>query len=267
MKLVARAARRLTAPLRLLPDFIIIGAQKCGTTSLYEYLEVDPAVGSASKKEVHFFDLRYARGVGYYRTHFPSSLYRRYTERKRGEPFITGEASPYYLYHPAVPERVRRLLPQAKLIAMLRNPADRALSHYHHEARAGREALTFEEALDREAERLGSGGAEEPGTAHRRHSYLSRGLYAEQLERWFALFPREQFLILQSERFYADPAAAMEEVQAFLGLPARHTAEYTRRNSGRYDRMDPALRWRLSDYYRHHNQRLYGLLGVDYGWE
>jgi hypothetical protein len=264
-----RLTRRLTSRLRLLPDFLVVGAQRAGTTSLYQYLVAHPQVGAPYRKEVHFFDLHFARGVGWYRAHFPLRA-RRAAFARSGKRFLCGEASPYYLYHPAVAERVARTLPDARLLAILRNPVDRAFSHYHHERERGRETLSFEEALEREPERLAgetervaAGGSSE---AHRVFSYLARGRYAEQLQPWLARFPRDRLLVLGSEAFYADPRGAMARVFAFLGLPP-HEGAHRVYNASRYPAMDRATRRRLLDLFAAENQRLFALLGERFDWE
>ena len=139
-------SRLASGHMRSLPDFIMIGGMKCGTTSLFQYLQQHPGVSRVYVEEVHFFDLHYGRGLNWYRAHFPV--------KGKGEATICGDDSPYYIFHPLVPARVREDVPGAKLIALLRNPVDRAYSHYHHELRRGREDLSFEKALDREEERL-----------------------------------------------------------------------------------------------------------------
>src|SRR5579863_6754349 len=126
-----KAVRAASSRIRLLPDFMIIGTQKGGTTSLYNYLIDHPNISSIFKKEPHFFDFNFYKGVSWYRAHFPSLLEKYYSERVHGQKFITGEASPYYLYHPLVPQRIKETMPTAytKFIVLLRNPIDRAYSH------------------------------------------------------------------------------------------------------------------------------------------
>ena len=186
---------------------------------------------------------------------------------------MTVDASPYYLFHPHAPERAARLLPEVKLVALLRNPVDRAFSHYQHEVRGGRETLSFEAAVAAEPERLA--GEEErlggdPGYYsynHHRYSYLSRGRYVEQLRRWAEHFPRERLLVLQSEWLFRDPAAATEAVQRFLGLRPHRGEQYRPFLQGRYDREIPAeLRRRLADHFEPHNRELYRWLGEEYDW-
>ena len=163
--LLEKLLRATTYPLRLLPDFLIIGTQRGGTTSLYNYLVEHPGIGAASIKEVHFFDTpHFKQGLAWYRGHFPSAFQRYYVERSLKHGFVTGEASPYYLFHPHAPKRVAGLMPQMKLIVMLRNPVDRAYSHYHHEVAGGHEKLaTFEEAIACEDERLAGEAREDAG--------------------------------------------------------------------------------------------------------
>jgi hypothetical protein len=179
----------------------------------------------------------------------------------------------YYLLHPLVPERAARLLPDAKLIAVLRNPVDRALSHHQHEVRGGREPLSFVEALDRESERL-AGEEErlrrEPGYYsynHHRYTYTRRGLYLEQLLRWVEHFPRARLLVLQSERLFRQPAEVMATIHDFVGLRPHRLEGYPTFLAGNYDRgMPPDLRRRLSAYFEPHNRALYQWLGEEFDW-
>lgn len=263
--------RGLTAGLRLLPDFIIIGTQRGGTTSLYKYLCSHPDIGAASRKEVHYFDRSFSEGTSFYRSFFPLAAQRAWWETVLRRKFLTGEASPYYLYHPLVPQRVQGLVPNARFLAVLRNPVDRAFSQYQMVRRRGWEPLSFEEALDREQERLAAverlpEDARYKEAAHRNYSYTARGRYAEQLERWFGLYPREQFLILNSERFYADTAAAMDRVLQFLGMPSAPVACSKPYNKAEYSGMTPATRQRLNEYFAPENERLFRLLGERFDW-
>jgi hypothetical protein len=191
----------------------------------------------------------------------------------RGQPLLAGEASPYYLFHPHAARRAAATLPQLRLIALLRNPADRAYSHYQHSVRRGAEKLSFEEALAREPERLAGEEARLEQDEryisynHQNYSYLARGIYVDQLARWLGAFPRDQLLVVPSERLYAAPQAAIGRVLAALGLPPVPAASYRRPRSPGYPPMDPATRRRLLDYFAPHNRRLYDLLGERFYWE
>lgn len=264
--------RILTSPMRVLPDFIIIGTQKGGTSSLYRYLSEHPDVEASAGKEVHYFDRRYGRGQYWYRAHFPTAWQRRECQRRTGHQPLTGEATPYYLFHPLAPHRVHALVPDVKLIALLRDPVERAYSSYQHQVRAGEESLPFLEAIEREHERL-AGAAEcleERGSgkarAHRKYSYLARGVYVDQLEAWLSVFPRSQLLIIRSEDFFDEPEAVFREVLGFLNLRPWQPRALHRFNSAEYGQMDPDVRRRLAQYFAPHNQRLYALLGRDFEW-
>ena len=251
---------------RRLPTFLVIGAQRAGTTSLYNYLTAHPGIAAAATKEVHFFDVHYSKGPAWYEAQFPS----------RGEAQITGEASPYYLFHPLAAARAAAFLPDAKLIVLLRNPVDRALSHHQHETRRGKETLPLAQALALEESRL-RGEAEriatEPGyrsTAHQWHSYRARGCYMDQIENWLRSFRSEQLLVLLSEQFYADPSTALRQVTEFIGaepLAARSAGDFEQFNKAEYGEMPPEVREELVRFYRPHNCRLAEFLGHDPGWD
>jgi hypothetical protein len=270
---LSRNLRKLTASIRLLPDFLIIGAQRCGTTSLYRYLCSHPWIAPATKKETHYFDLHYDRADRWYRRHFPTWLYKRYCQYLLKQDIITGEATPMYLFHPLSPHRIAGLLPDIKLIVLLRNPIDRAYSNYWHEVRRGNETLSFDEAIDHEPDRV-QGERERIILHHGRcyapafwqHSYLARGIYNDQLRVWHKLYPREQFLILRSEDFYAAPAKTLDKVFDFLGLPSWELKDHTIYQNGSYPQMPVPTRKKLKAYFQPHNERLYAFLGYDFDW-
>lgn len=264
--------RRATSRERALPDALIIGGQKCGTSSLFSYLTANPAVVGGERKEIHFFDRFYERGPAWYRAQFPT---RRELEKRAassgGRPVVC-EATPDYVANPLVPSRVHGLLPDAKLIALLRDPVARAVSHYHHSLRKGHEPLSLQEALDRESERL-DGERErilsEPlyqSFADQHYSYLARGRYAEQLEWWLAVFPRDQLLVLDSSELFADPGAVVKRVCEFLGVESRGLASYPALGNRGYPKMDDEVKQRLKDYFAPHDARLWELLGTRFSW-
>jgi hypothetical protein len=263
----------------MLPSFLIIGAQRAGTTALFYYLRIHPEIAPPRRadtdvdwpKEIHFFDERFDKGIEWYRSFFPLAV-RQQLARKRGGDLITGEGTPSYLFYPHVPERVAATLPDVRLIAMLRDPVERAYSHYQLMARTGREKLSFEDALAAEEERL-AGEKEQLATDpdrraphHRHRSYVARGLYAEQLERWLAHFPREQLLVLRAEDFRTRPAEIYAEVLAFLGIRAWNPRKFVPRNIGTYAPIDPRTRAQLEERFADSNARLAQVLGMDFNW-
>lgn len=264
--------RILTSKIRLMPNFIIIGAQRCGTTSLYNYLIEHPCVAPSFQKEVHFFDNNFRKGIAWYRAHFPTLLYKYYVEKIHKRKLITGEASPYYIFHPHAPRRIKKILPHVKLIILLRNPVDRAFSHYHHEVRLGFETLSFEDAIKKESERL-NGEKEKMlqdedyySFNYQHYSYLQRGIYIDQIKVWFHLFPRKQILILKSEDFYADPPTTLRQVFRFLNLPNWELREYKKYNYTIYSKMSTTLRNRLIEYFKPYNEQLSEFLGMNFDW-
>jgi Sulfotransferase domain len=263
-----------------LPDYVVIGAQKCGTTYFYHLLTQHPYVEPAAAKELHFFDIVFDLGVEWYRRCFPTPGW------IDGRRTITGEATPYYLFHPHAAKRMARVIPQARLIALLRNPVDRAYSLYHQQVRKGLEDLKFEEAIEAEEARMR--GEMDKMLEDERYvsfdlqdfSYLSRGIYVDQLLRWSGFFGREQMFVLKSEDFFDNPRQTLKTVFSFLELPAwepqvleprdkRDKARYDRfiRMEGGYEeQMAPATRRRLEAFFEPHNRRLYEYLGKDFGW-
>jgi Sulfotransferase domain len=259
-----RRARLATAGARRLPDFLVIGAQRAGSTALFAQLCAHPAVAAPSHKEIHYFDLQSFRGRRWYRSHFPPAA------SSRGR--ITGEASPYYLFHPAVPARVAEALPEVRLIALLRDPVARAYSHYQLSVRDGHEPLGFEEALRAEPERLA--GEEERlladgayrSHAHRHQSYAARGAYAEQLRRWHTHVAPERLLVISSEELFADPAGTAGAVLEFLGLEAEAIPPLPVRNQRPYPAMSDEARSLLEARFEEPNRQVYELVGRDLGW-
>lgn len=264
------AARRYLPPPRVLPDFIIIGARKCGTTFLYSNLVRQRGFLPAQKKEVEFFDKFYGKGPDWYRAHFPTTVAMGAAGLIRGRPAITGESSPLYLFHPRAPERVQAVVPGARLIVLLRNPVDRAYAHYKHQARRHIGAATFEEALEAEAIFERSQAAEELRLLMTRDdyvsiprqvlSYLSGGVYVSQLQGWFARFRADRILVIQSEEMYRDTVPVLARVTDFLGGEPQ-SVKIVRENRKRdFPDMAPATRERLEAYFEPHNRRLYRFL-------
>lgn len=240
-----------TARWRPGPDFIVIGSKRGGTTTLYDALVrhpgVTPLVPRIQRlKSPHYFDLHHDRGTAWYRSHFPIAGNDPAGRRQ------CGEAAPYLLYHPASPAWVAQEAPDARLIAMLRDPVERAFSHHWDRVKNGLEPLGFEAALDAESERLA--GQEEllrrdphtPRPAHEHWSYLDRGDYARQLRRWRDAGLADRLLVLRSEDFYADPAAVFGQICDFLGL-VRWTPPQFGRHHAHADRpkVTPQLRARI----------------------
>ena len=238
------------------PNFIIIGSQRCGTTSLYTYLAQHPQILTPIKKEMDFFSWHFDRGIDWYLAHFPPI--------PEGEQFLTGEASPSYFDCREAPERLYSAFPEVKLVVLLRNPVDRAISQFYRLSDLNWEVRSLDRAISDEVARLAQNPAyiigEEPG------NYLARGRYIEFIKNWLAFFPREQLLIFKSEDFYAGAATTIKQVLEFLDLPEYQLPEYQNANPGSYQPVNDSMREWLSDYFRPYNQQLEDYLGHKFDW-
>ena len=239
------------------PKFIIIGSQRCGTTSLYTYLAEHPQILTPIKKEMDFFSWHFHRGIDWYLAHFPLM--------PQGGEFVTGEASPSYFDCREAPKRLYSAFPEAKLIVLLRNPVDRAISHFYRLKGLNWEGRSLDRAISDEIERLNQNPeyiiGEEPG------NYLARGRYVEFIKNWLDFFPKEELLVLKSEDLYAGAAATVKQVLAFLDLPEYQLSEYQNTNPGFYPRVNESVRNLLSDYFKPYNQELEEYLGRKFDWE
>jgi hypothetical protein len=264
-----------TASRRQLPSFILVGAQRAGTTSLFRALMSHPLIHSANyHKGVNYFDVNYHRDFSWYQGHFPTTANLQRASRTSsvsGDP-ITFEASGYYMFHPCAPERMARHLPDVRILAMLRDPVERAFSAYKHELARGFETESFERALELEDERL-EGQAErmlaDPGYqsfSHRHHAYLRRGQYAEQLQRLGEHFPVEQIHAIDSESFFEQPETTYTGVLEFLGLPLAMPDRFDRWNGRPSSPLPEETRTRLREHFSSHDRALAELLGREPAW-
>jgi Sulfotransferase domain len=262
--------KETTSLMRMLPGFLIIGTAKGGTTSLHQYLEKHPNVGRILNKEVNFYNYNYEKGLGWYRSYFPLKMKR----------VMAGDSSPNYMIQPHAPRRAFQVTPNAKIIALLRNPIDRAFSHHNMNLmrKEIHENLSFEDAIEAEEARISaelSAMLENEdyvgsyiGSNYSHFSYLRSGFYADQLEQWTKFFPRDQILVIQSEVLFESPSTVYNQVLKFLDLPEHELKEYKNANPRSYaSPMNPDTRKHLNNYFRTHNERLYDFLGTSYNWD
>ena len=238
------------------PDFIIIGAGKCGTSSLHKYICAHPQVLSPHKKELNFFHGNFNKGVDWYLSHFPSLT--------DSAEYRTGEASPVYFHAPQVDERIHGLFPKTKLIVLLRNPVDRAVSWHYHQVKCGNSKQTAAAALKNAIAKLQDVSESELAYSG---GYIQESLYFYKLQRWLKLFSRSQLLIIQSENFFSRPQSIMSKVFDFLELPDYQSPNYKKFNGGLYVPIEASLRQTLSAYFKPHNQKLEHLLNRSFNWD
>jgi hypothetical protein len=270
-------ARLATAPMRILPGCIIIGAQKGGTSSLFSYLGQHPNIAPCyATKEPHYFADHYWEGVNSYRYYFPTVISR----MAKGGHLIGMEGSPDYMLDPHAAARAKALLPDLRIIVLLRNPVDRAYSQWSMHAGSKntgkKETLTFEEAMAQEEARISGEFDRMLADPHyfsnklRYQGYKFRGVYAERLKSWFEHYPREQILILRSEDLYENPATILDSAAKFLGIsesPLRAIDLQPVKVGSYSSPMSDTTRAELCAYFAPHNQRLYEMLERDFGWE
>jgi hypothetical protein len=264
---------RPTARWRVLPNVLIAGGQRCGTTSMYRALLQHPAVLRAvGRKGVHYFDTSYQRGPQWYRAHFPLQRTVAGARRDAGTSPIVLESSPYYGFHPLAAGRINTDLPGVRLIVLIRDPVERAYSAHAHELARGFETEPFERALSLEAERL-LGQDErlvrEPFAVsldHQHHAYLARGQYVELLRRLAGVFGRDRLHVVDSHRFFAEPEAVWTDALSFLGLPVGGNPIFERHNARPRSPMSSELRDRLENHFRPWDDELTDWLGWVPSW-
>jgi hypothetical protein len=264
---------KLIGPFHVIPDFLIIGAARSGTTSLYQYLVQHPSIEPCVVKQLHFFDEYYYRGIDWYRVNFPTIIKKFEIEKIKKIKFLTGEATPYYLQYPHAPRRVYELNPNMKLILVLRNPVDRAFSHYKRKFRNGSEVLSFEEVTEQEQSRIkGEMKKMEQNDNYFSHifhrlSYITAGLYAIHLKRWLQYFPMNQIIILENEEFLKETPKLYNQTLKFLDLSKSELLNYKKFQKSKPMEMDSKTRKKLIDYCKPFNEELYSLIGRRFDWD
>jgi hypothetical protein len=269
----SRTVGQLTAGARMLPSFLIVGAQRCGTTSMYKTLTGHPNILPAVlHKGAHYFDTGYANGPAWYRGHFPFRTKATAVERATGHRAITGESSPYYMFHPLAAQRIAADLPDAKLIVLLRDPVERAYSAHTHEQARGFEPEPFERALELEESRIA--GEEEKLIAspayrsyhHQHNAYLTRGHYVDYLERVEKVVGRERMFVIDSGDLFTEAEPIFDGLVGFLDLPAWRPASFGKHNARPRMDMSGALRARLDEHFAPYDERLATWLGRMPSW-
>ena len=249
----------------MVPGYLVVGTKRGGSSSIAQWISQHPAVAPCRRKKgTHYFDVNYGRGLAWYLSCFPPA-----------SPGVltTGEASPYYMFHPLAAERISRALPDVRIIVSLREPVSRAWSQHQYETQQGYEDQPFHEAIRLEPSRLE--GEEErlrrdpsyESFAHRHHAYVQRGHYAEQIERLYRYIDPQRVLVLRSESMFTDPHGELDRVWAHLGLPPVRLDGLERlKATHRPLDIDKPLALRLAEHYRPWNERLAQLPGVGFTW-
>ena len=259
----------ITAPLRVLPDFLVIGSARSGSTSLYYNICNHPSILSAAYDEIGFFDSNYHLGMNWYRSMFPLKKdMKRIRDKTRYAQ--TGEDTPFYFWKTEAANRINKILPQIKLITILRNPVERAYSNYHLGVRAGTEKSTFEEAVRKELATLNENKISAENIfkfCNIRASYIAKSLYIYQMKIWFEIFSKDRLFVISTEEMEKSPSYAINQVYQFLGLPKYEHKFFEKRKQASYDKMSDNIRKELEEFFKPYNEELFKLIGKSFEWK
>jgi hypothetical protein len=258
----------LTGLIRSLPDFIIIGTARSGSTSLYYNICQHPCVLSASYDELGFFDSNFHLGLNWYRSLFPT-LFSKWLVKRKKQFAITGEDTPFYIWSPLVANRILKILPNVKLIILFRNPVDRAYSNYHLGVREGSENLSFEDAIQFELDSLKNFEIESEDDIKKytiSRSYIVKGFYADQLKIWLKLFKPEQLFITSTEDFQSNTENILNKIYDFLEIPQINLKNLEKHKVASYSPMNDKTRKILVDLYKIRNEELFKMINKKFDW-
>ena len=269
--LCKRHINGITASLRVLPDFLVIGVGRGGTTSCFHYLSQHPSIIGSAYDEIGFFDENFHLGLNWYRSMFPTKFLKKKIVKKFGK-CLTYDVTPAYIRKPWVARRIKELFPEIKLIVLLRNPVDKAYSHYHSSIKSGVQKYSFEEMVEEDIktfqkfENTNSIIDDEYFRNYIEKSLLGRGIYAQQLKIWFELFDPKQLLILTSEELSTETNKVMNKIFRFLDLPDYEIPDIVKRSTGNYTKMKMDTRKKLISFFSKYNQDLFKLLNREFDW-
>ena len=258
----------ITAKSRVLPNFLIIGGVRCGTTSLYYDICKHPSVEKAAYDEIGFFDDNYHLGEEWYRSLFPTKKKMKDIEKKTGYS-ITGEDTPFYIWNEEVIEKIAKMIPNVKLIAILRNPIDRAYSNYQLSIREGTENRSFEEAIMEDIKYVNSQLQENKKLKNDdyKKSYIAKGIYVHQIKYWFEKFNEKQICILTTEEFSENPDKILSKIFKFLEIPDFSIQNFEKQKMAKYPKMNQEIRGKMNDFFLKYNEELFDLLDKKLAWE
>ena len=259
----------ITGPIRSLPDFIIIGTVRSGTTSLYYNICQHQCVLTAAYDELGFFDSNYHLGLNWYRSLFPT-LFSKWVVKQKTQFAITGEDTPFYIWNPLVAKRILKILPNIKLIVLFRNPVDRAYSNYHLAVREGSENLSFEDAIQVELknlDKINDNIKQDVNKYAIARSYIAKGFYADQLKIWLELFRFEQLIIISTEDLESNPQKTLDNIYDFLKIPKNHVLIPEKQKIASYPKIKDETRKFLIDLYKKSNAELFTMIGQTFDWD
>jgi hypothetical protein len=265
-----RPTNYMTSPLRVLPDFFVIGVVRSGTTSLFHYLSQHPCIEGSAYDELGYFDDNFHLGLNWYRSLFPTKFTKNKIEKKYGK-FLTYDVTPFYIYNPLVVKRILKYFSNSKIIASLRNPIDRAYSNYMIAFQDGDIDCSFEDVIQSELDEINEAKTKLNDESFLVDIYynriLSRGFYADQLKIWYELFPKDQLLMISSEDLANNTNDTLNQIFNFLGLSDIKINDTSQKNKREYSPMKEKTRNLLIEFYKPRNQELYRLVNRKFDWD
>tara|TARA_B100001123_G_C15227741_1_gene993870 strand:- start:48 stop:875 length:828 start_codon:yes stop_codon:yes gene_type:complete len=263
-RFVKRGWSGITASSRVLPNFIIAGTVRSGTTSLYNYICNHPSVLPAAYDEIGFFDSNFQLGTMWYQSMFPTKKQMELVQEKTNF-CLTGEDTPFYFWNKDAIKRISELIPNCKIIMIFRNPVDRAYSNYQLGKRENKEDLSFEKTIEIEKQIINKGtknlNFSEPRT------YLIKSLYSLQLKNWLTSFSKDQLYFLSTEQLSSKPNETMSGIFNFLGLPRHTLSEFKKEKKAIYPEMNISTRNDLLEFFKPYNNELFSLIGNNFSWD
>ena len=259
-----RGISGVTASSRVLPNFIIIGTVRSGTTSLYYNICEHPSVLPAAYDEIGFFDSNFHLGLNWYRSMFPTKKEMEKIKEKTNFA-ITGEDTPFYFWKKETVSRIINAVPNSKLIVIVRNPVDRAYSNYNLGIRKKVEESTFEKAIDEEICFIENHSFRE--CIDRKRSYLSKGFYAKQFSIWQEKFSQKKLHVVSTEEMEKQPQITMSKIFEFLEIPKYNIKNPQKQKSANYKKMHVDTRKKLLEFYKPHNEEFFNKINQSFDWD
>ena len=269
-QLLKRNIFALTGSIRVLPDFLVIGAKRCGTTSLFYHLPEHPCISKSPHDNMGFFNDNFHLGINWYKSFFPTIFTRNKIKSKFGD-FLAFDVTTKYMEEESTANNVYQTKPNTKIIIILRNPVDRAYSQYHLNVRQTAESRSFEDAMEENMNELNKESHEryeiKPKFSAEGNNYLKKGLYAQQLRHWLNIFPMESMLILSTEEFESNQQIIYNKIFKFLNISQFEVKNTEKMEKGIYPPMKSETRNLLLDYFRPYNRELFELINMEFYWD
>ncbi len=263
--IIGRKFKGITAAQRKLPDFLVIGGKRCGTTTLFEFLRQHQMIAEPVIDHMGFFDDNYSIGINYYKSFFPIK-----TEETAKK--LDYDVTTSYLTSPFVAERVAKEIPNVKIIVLLRNPTSRAWSDYNASQKKDASEEEFQTYIDDELQELEASDFEEKVSKNDYNmsepfsNFIKKGLYSVYLKKWLKLFPRKNFLFISTESFSNDENKVFKQIFDFLGLSNFEIHKLQRMSKGNYEKLNPKIKNKLDLFFAPHNDELFKLINEKYDW-